>query len=136
VLAALLAPAISPRFRPPQTKKLMKALKNLRVESVHPPLPPAILADELPVSESAAQTVSAGRDAVAAIMEGTSDRFLVVVGPCSIHDPHAALEYGQRLKAMADRLSDDLLIVMRVYFEKPRTTVGWKGLINDPGLDD
>ena len=114
----------------------MKALKNLRVESVHPLLPPAILADELPVTEAAAHTVLAGRDAVAAIMEGESDRFLVVVGPCSIHDPRAALEYANRLKAAADRFCEDLLIVMRVYFEKPRTTVGWKGLINDPRLDD
>lgn len=114
----------------------MKALKNLRVESVHPLLSPAILLDELPVSDAAAQTVVAGRDAVAAIMDGKDDRFLVVVGPCSIHDTTAALEYADKLKAAAERHAEDLLIVMRVYFEKPRTTVGWKGLINDPRLDD
>lgn len=114
----------------------MKALKNLRVESVHPLLSPAILLDELPVSDAAAETVVAGRDAVAAIMDGKDDRFLVVVGPCSIHDTTAALEYADKLKAAAERHAEDLLIVMRVYFEKPRTTVGWKGLINDPRLDD
>lgn len=114
----------------------MKALKNLRVESVKPLLPPAILADELPLTETAASVVSKGREAVAAIMDGKSDRFLVVVGPCSIHDPKAAVEYAHKLKAAADRYADELLIVMRVYFEKPRTTVGWKGLINDPYLND
>lgn len=114
----------------------MKALKNLRVESVHPLLPPAILADELPLTDPVASTVSAGRDAVAAIMDGESDRFLVVVGPCSIHDQQAALDYAGRLTAAAGRFADDLLVIMRVYFEKPRTTVGWKGLINDPRLDD
>jgi 3-deoxy-7-phosphoheptulonate synthase len=114
----------------------MKALKNLRVESVKPLLPPAILTDELPLTETAGEVVSKGRDAVAAIMDGKSDRFLVVIGPCSIHDPKAALEYANKLKIAADRYSDELLIVMRVYFEKPRTTVGWKGLINDPRLND
>lgn len=114
----------------------MKALKNLRVESVNPLLSPAILLDDLPVSEAAAETVASGRDAVAAIMDGKDDRFLVVVGPCSIHDTGAALEYADKLKAAADRYVGELLVIMRVYFEKPRTTVGWKGLINDPRLDD
>jgi 3-deoxy-7-phosphoheptulonate synthase len=114
----------------------MKALKNLRVESVNPLLSPAILLEDLPVSEAAAETVANGRDAVAAIMDGKDDRFLVVVGPCSIHDTQAALEYADKLKVAADRYVNELLIVMRVYFEKPRTTVGWKGLINDPRLDD
>lgn len=114
----------------------MKALKNLRVESVNPLLSPAILLEDLPVTEAAADTVASGRDAVAAIMDGKDDRFLVVVGPCSIHDTRAALEYADKLKGAAERYSGELLIVMRVYFEKPRTTVGWKGLINDPRLDD
>jgi 3-deoxy-7-phosphoheptulonate synthase len=114
----------------------MKALKNLRVESVKPLLPPAILADELPLTETAAEVVSKGREAVTAIMDGKDDRFLVVIGPCSIHDPKAALEYAHKLKAAAARHANELLVVMRVYFEKPRTTVGWKGLINDPRLND
>ncbi len=114
----------------------MRALRNIHVESVQPLLPPAILLEELPAPPEAARTVSAGRESVIEVLEGQSDRFLVIVGPCSIHDPSAALEYAERLKNVADRLSDDLLVLMRVYFEKPRTTIGWKGLINDPRLDD
>jgi 3-deoxy-7-phosphoheptulonate synthase len=109
--------------------------KDLRVESIRPLLPPAILLEELPVSDNAAMTVSRGRDEVARILRAEDDRLVVVVGPCSIHDPEAALDYAQRLRGLADELAADLRIVMRVYFEKPRTTVGWKGLINDPTLD-
>jgi 3-deoxy-7-phosphoheptulonate synthase len=109
--------------------------KDLRVESIRPLLPPAILLEELPLSDNAAMTVSRGRDEVARILRAEDDRLVVVVGPCSIHDPAAALDYAQRLRGLADELAADLRIVMRVYFEKPRTTVGWKGLINDPTLD-
>ncbi len=109
--------------------------RDLRVESIRPLLPPAILLEELPLGESAAINVSRGRDEVARILRGDDDRLVVVVGPCSIHDPSAAMDYARRLKGVADELEADLRIVMRVYFEKPRTTVGWKGLINDPNLD-
>jgi 3-deoxy-7-phosphoheptulonate synthase len=108
---------------------------DLRIEKLRPLLPPAILMEELPESERASQTVALGRQAVARALRREDDRLVVVVGPCSIHDVGAAHEYAGRLKVEADRLADDLLIVMRVYFEKPRTTVGWKGLINDPDLD-
>ncbi|HEY5580328.1 MAG TPA: 3-deoxy-7-phosphoheptulonate synthase [Rhodoferax sp.] len=112
------------------------ALENLNVLSQHTLLSPSQLHDEVPASARATQTVSAARKAVADILSGLDPRLLVVVGPCSIHDLTAAKDYAQRLKALADELQDQLLIVMRVYFEKPRTTVGWKGLINDPLMDD
>ena len=109
--------------------------RDLRVDSIRPLLPPAILLEELPLSEAAALTVSRAREEVAAILRGEDDRLVVIVGPCSIHDPTAAMDYARRLHALAGETAADLRIVMRVYFEKPRTTVGWKGLINDPGLD-
>jgi 3-deoxy-7-phosphoheptulonate synthase len=109
--------------------------RDLRVDSFRPLLPPAILLEELPLDERGAATVSEGRQAVQRILHGQDDRLVVVVGPCSIHDPVAAMDYANRLKAAADALAADLCVVMRVYFEKPRTTVGWKGLINDPRLD-
>ncbi|HKB24783.1 MAG TPA: 3-deoxy-7-phosphoheptulonate synthase, partial [Methylomirabilota bacterium] len=109
--------------------------RDLHVESIRPLLPPAILLEELPLSNRGSQIVSRARREVARILAGEDDRLIVVVGPCSIHDPVAALEYARRLEALADELAEDLRIVMRVYFEKPRTTVGWKGLINDPHLD-
>jgi 3-deoxy-7-phosphoheptulonate synthase len=109
--------------------------KDLRVENIRPLLPPAILLEELPVGEAAAQTISRGREEVSRILWGDDDRLIVVVGPCSIHDPVAAMDYARRLRKLADELAADLRLVMRVYFEKPRTTVGWKGLINDPNLD-
>jgi 3-deoxy-7-phosphoheptulonate synthase len=114
----------------------MPSLRNLNVQSLNPLLPPAILLEELPASERVAETVIRGRTRVVETLTGKSDRFLVIVGPCSIHDPTSALEYARKLAPVAERLKDELTIVMRVYFEKPRTTVGWKGLINDPGLDD
>jgi 3-deoxy-7-phosphoheptulonate synthase len=113
----------------------MQQTRDLRVESFRPLLPPAILLEELPLTERGAATVARGREQVSAILNGRDDRLVVVVGPCSIHDPRAGLEYGARLRALADELAADLCLVMRVYFEKPRTTVGWKGLINDPRLD-
>jgi 3-deoxy-7-phosphoheptulonate synthase len=109
---------------------------NLRIDGVRPLLSPAILMEELPISSDGERTVDAGRRAVKDILLGTDDRIVVVVGPCSIHDPSAALKYAELLKGAAERLKADLQIVMRVYFEKPRTTVGWKGLINDPNLDE
>jgi 3-deoxy-7-phosphoheptulonate synthase len=113
----------------------MQRTQDLRVASYRPLLPPAILLEELPLTDQGSETVTRGRQDVARILRGEDDRLLVVVGPCSIHDPDAGLEYGRRLKRLADELRDGLCIVMRVYFEKPRTTVGWKGLINDPRLD-
>jgi len=112
------------------------ALENLNVLSQHTLLSPAQLHDDVPASVRATQTVTTARKAVADILSGRDPRLLVVVGPCSIHDIAAAKDYAQRLKALADELADQLFIVMRVYFEKPRTTVGWKGLINDPHMDD
>ena len=90
---------------------------------------------EIPLTAAAKKTVFQARKAASLIIKQLDDRLVVVVGPCSIHDPAAALEYGRRLVALRDELKDDLLIVMRAYFEKPRTTVGWKGLINDPLID-
>lgn len=97
---------------------------------------PQQLHQQIPLTESAASTVTTGRESLNRILRGEDQRRFVVVGPCSIHDPVAGLDYARRLKALADEISDVLLIVMRVYFEKPRTTVGWKGYINDPYMDD
>ncbi|HSE92036.1 MAG TPA: 3-deoxy-7-phosphoheptulonate synthase [Methylomirabilota bacterium] len=113
----------------------MVKTSNLRVESIRPLIPPGILLEELPLGEEGSRLVAGARDEVRAVLDGRDDRLLVVVGPCSIHDPRAGLEYARRLRRLADDLARDLLVVMRVYFEKPRTTVGWKGLINDPRLD-
>ena len=111
------------------------ATDDLRVDGLRPLLPPAILMEEIPLTDSASTTVALGRKAMADVLSGRDDRLIVVIGPCSIHDVAAGTEYAQKLKVEADRLASDLLVVMRVYFEKPRTTVGWKGLINDPRLD-
>jgi 3-deoxy-7-phosphoheptulonate synthase len=108
---------------------------DLRIRDVRPLIPPAILLEEIPITERASNVVSDARVAVANVLDGRDPRLVVVVGPCSIHDVKAALEYAGRLKAIADRMADRLVIVMRTYFEKPRTVVGWKGLINDPDLD-
>ncbi len=99
------------------------------------PTPEAVQA-QLPLSDAAAATISAGREALINILSRQDSRHFIVVGPCSIHDPVAGLDYARRLKVLADEVSDALLIIMRVYFEKPRTTVGWKGYINDPDMDD
>ena len=111
------------------------ATDDLRVDGLRPLLPPAILMEEIPLTDSASTTVALGRKAMADVLSGRDDRLIVVIGPCSIHDVAAGAEYAQKLKVEADRLASELLVVMRVYFEKPRTTVGWKGLINDPRLD-
>src|SRR6187402_3483247 len=108
---------------------------DLRIEQIRPLIPPAILMENLPLSERASTTVAESREAVARVLRQQDDRLVVVVGPCSIHDVDAAREYARGLQAVAAELADALVVVMRVYFEKPRTTVGWKGLINDPRLD-
>jgi 3-deoxy-7-phosphoheptulonate synthase len=109
--------------------------EDLRIERTKVVLPPVFLEEELPTTEKAASTVFQARAEITRILERKDHRLLVVVGPCSIHDPEAALEYAQRLKNVSEKLGKELCMVMRVYFEKPRTTVGWKGLINDPYLD-
>jgi 3-deoxy-7-phosphoheptulonate synthase len=109
--------------------------ENLRIRSVKAVSTPAQVQEELPLSEKAAQTTLTARAEAQRVLRGQDDRLLVIVGPCSIHDPAAALEYADRLKRLRDELAGELLVIMRVYFEKPRTTVGWKGLINDPDLD-
>ena len=109
---------------------------DLRIAEVKELTAPETLIDAIPVSDTAGNTVSSARRAIHNILSGEDDRLLVVVGPCSIHDVSAAREYAERLATIKDQLNNDLFIVMRVYFEKPRTTVGWKGLINDPDLND
>ncbi|WP_338861432.1 3-deoxy-7-phosphoheptulonate synthase [Mycetohabitans rhizoxinica] len=110
-------------------------IDDVRIGAVRPLIPPALLLDELPAPASVQQLVEHSRLRIADVLNGRDDRLILVVGPCSIHDRDQALDYARRLKGAADRLHEDLLIVMRVYFEKPRTTVGWKGYINDPRLD-
>ncbi len=109
---------------------------NINMASQEVLITPEQLWAEQPMSDQVRRTVAESRQVIWDILDGKDDRLFVVVGPCSIHDPIAAMDYARRLKALADELSDTLYIVMRVYFEKPRTTVGWKGLINDPHLDD
>src|ERR1700704_2019538 len=109
--------------------------RDLRVEGYRPLVSPAMLLDELPLSELGSRTVASAREELVRILDREDDRLIVVVGPCSVHDVEAATEYAGRLAVVADEHTRDLCIVMRVYFEKPRTTVGWKGLINDPHLD-
>ncbi len=111
-------------------------IDDLNIASNVTLITPEQLKEKLPLTEQAQQTVSHGRQVVRDILDGTDHRLFIVIGPCSIHDLKAAHEYADRLKALADEVSDTLFLVMRVYFEKPRTTVGWKGLINDPYLDD
>ena len=109
---------------------------DLRIKELKELISPASLISELPVTDEISKTVLAARAGIHNILHRKDDRLVVVVGPCSIHDPEAGVEYAKKLASIAPSLADDLLVVMRVYFEKPRTTVGWKGLINDPGLDD
>ncbi|MCC7010189.1 MAG: 3-deoxy-7-phosphoheptulonate synthase [Acidobacteria bacterium] len=108
---------------------------DLRIRQLKPLIPPAILLEEVPTTEAVSTLVARTRQQIADVLHGRDDRLLVVVGPCSLHDPAAGLEYATRLAEVSHALGEDLLIVMRVYFEKPRTIVGWKGLINDPHLD-
>ncbi len=113
----------------------MSRTRDTRITGYEPLLSPAALLDKLPLSDEATATVERSRAEVRAVLDGSDDRLLVIAGPCSVHDPAAALEYAGRLREVRERLQADLLIVMRVYFEKPRTVTGWKGLINDPGMD-
>ena len=115
--------------------ELLYRTDDLRIDEIKELLPPGHILREFPITEQVAQLTFETRQAIHEILQSSDDRLLVIVGPCSIHDSRAALEYAGRLKAEKDRLAADLLLVMRVYFEKPRTTVGWKGLINDPHLD-
>jgi 3-deoxy-7-phosphoheptulonate synthase len=113
----------------------VESTADLRITSFRPVPAPAEIRAELPLGRSAADAVRRHRDEISDILAGRDDRLLLIVGPCSVHDPVAALDYARRLAALADAYADRLKIVMRVYFEKPRTTVGWKGLINDPDMD-
>jgi 3-deoxy-7-phosphoheptulonate synthase len=117
------------------TKKDIYRTDDLRIKEIKELLSPEVIRDEFPLTERAAEVTYETRRQIHRILHGADDRLLVIIGPCSIHDPKAAMEYARKLKAEKDRVAADLLIVMRVYFEKPRTTVGWKGLINDPHLD-
>jgi len=110
-------------------------LDDIRIDSIQQLIAPTILKEQIPVSEQAHNTVTQVREEAEAILRGSDNRVLAIVGPCSIHDTEAALEYADRLAALNEEVKDDILLVMRVYFEKPRTTIGWKGLINDPDLD-
>jgi len=114
---------------------MMPRTSDTRVQAYDPLLAPMALLDELPLDDGLAKAVEQARADVCSVLDGVDDRLLVIVGPCSVHDPLAALEYAARLRDLAQSLADDLLIVKRVYFEKPRTVSGWKGLINDPRLD-
>ena len=113
----------------------MPEIHDLNIQSIEPLPTPAEFIERFPVTPEIAQLVSEGREEIAAILRGDKDRFLVIAGPCSIHDIESATEYAKRLKKLADSVDDRILVVMRVYFEKPRTTVGWKGLIYDPHLN-
>jgi 3-deoxy-7-phosphoheptulonate synthase len=115
---------------------MFRRTDDLRITQVRPLLPPAILLEEIPISERASNVVADTRQAIARVLDGDDPRLVVVVGPCSVHDTRAAYEYAERLRSMRERFEDDLIVVMRCYFEKPRTSVGWKGLINDPDLDE
>ncbi len=115
---------------------MVKKTDDVRINKIKELLPPIALLERFPSSKQATKSVYAGRQAISKIFNNQDDRLLVVIGPCSIHDPKAALEYGERLVKLREKYQDTLEIVMRVYFEKPRTTVGWKGLINDPYMDN
>ena len=113
----------------------MQKTYDIRVEKFEPLISPSQLKDELPLNEASYRTVVNGRKAIAGILDGKDSRMLVIAGPCSIHDEAAAMEYARRFKDLSEAVAETMLLVMRVYFEKPRTNVGWKGLINDPQLD-
>jgi len=114
----------------------LNRLDDLRITQVRPLLPPAILLEEIPITERASELVSATRQAIAGVLTGQDPRLVIVVGPCSIHDTKAAVDYAEKLLPLRERYADQLIVTMRSYFEKPRTSVGWKGLINDPDLDE
>ena len=115
---------------------MLRQTDDLRITQVRPLIPPAILLEEIPLGERASNVVSNTRVAVANALKGRDPRLVIIAGPCSIHDTAAALEYATRLAPLAERYAGELIVIMRTYFEKPRTSVGWKGLINDPDLDE
>jgi 3-deoxy-7-phosphoheptulonate synthase len=115
---------------------MLQRTDDLRITQVRPLLPPAILLEEIPISDRASNVVANTRRAIADVLDGADPRLVVIVGPCSIHDPQAARDYAEQLRRLAAPYADQLIVVMRTYFEKPRTSVGWKGLINDPDLDE
>src|SRR6266545_6291572 len=115
---------------------MFRRTDDLRIKEVRPLIPPAILLEEIAITERASNLVFDTRQTITNIVSGQDPRLVLIAGPCSIHDTKAALEYGQRLKVLADRYAGHVVIAMRTYFEKPRTSVGWKGLINDPDLDE
>ena len=125
---------MSPHTAHPSTHDTTR-IDDTRIGAVRPLITPALLDEWLPVPETALALVESSRAAISRVLHGQDDRLIVVVGPCSIHDHSQAMEYARQLQVQADALADDLLVVMRVYFEKPRTTVGWKGYINDPHMD-
>lgn len=125
---------MSPHTAHPSTHDTTR-IDDTRIGAVRPLITPALLDEWLPVPDAALALVESSRTAISRVLHGQDDRLIVVVGPCSIHDHGQAMEYARQLKVQADALADDLLVVMRVYFEKPRTTVGWKGYINDPHMD-
>ena len=114
---------------------MIHEIDDVRIQSIRPLLAPGVLIEDLPLSEAQNETVAGGRAEIEQVLSGADDRLVLVIGPCSIHDPEAGLEYARRLAPIREQYRRDLCIIMRVYFEKPRTTVGWKGLINDPHLD-
>jgi 3-deoxy-7-phosphoheptulonate synthase len=114
----------------------MRKIQDLHVVATEPLIAPRLLKQELPVSDTLAENVFRARETIRQIIRGQDHRLLCIVGPCSIHDPPAALDYARRLARLAPQIADSVYLVMRVYFEKPRTTIGWKGLINDPHMDD
>ena len=116
-------------------RTMMKQTDDTRIAKTRELVSPVIIHEQFPITEAASETTAQAREEIEAVMAGSDDRLVVVVGPCSIHDPKSALEYAGRLAKLKQELAEDLVMVMRVYFEKPRTTVGWKGLINDPDLN-
>lgn len=118
------------------SKDIFNKIENTAVESISPLLSPAYLKHNAPINDAITEHVYNSRIAIANVLNRKDKRKLLVIGPCSIHDPVAAIDYAERLKKLAAKVSDNILIAMRVYFEKPRTTIGWKGLINDPNLDN
>jgi 3-deoxy-7-phosphoheptulonate synthase len=115
---------------------MIRRTDDLRIREARPLIPPAILIEEIPISDSASNVVADARQAIADVLEGKDSRLVVIAGPCSVHDTRAAFEYADRLHRLAQPYAGALVVVMRAYFEKPRTSVGWKGLINDPDLDE
>ncbi len=115
---------------------MLQRTDDLRITQVRPLIPPAILLEEIPISDRASNVVANTRRAIADVLDGRDPRLVVIAGPCSIHDPRAAIEYAEGLRRLAEPYTGQLLVLMRTYFEKPRTSVGWKGLINDPDLDE